>query len=150
MSNSVFALTDKVAVITGGGTGIGRAIAIEFARVGANIVVASRKIDNLERVAAEVRNLGRPALAVVTDVRKAEDVDVMVQKAVEEFGKIDILVNNHGASFASALEDMTPGGWDVVMNIDLRGVYLCSRAVGKVGGTAVTATYPFLTTMAIG
>jgi gluconate 5-dehydrogenase len=132
MSNSVFALTDKVAVITGGGTGIGRAIAIEFARVGANIVVASRKIENLGKVAAEVRTLGRRALAVVTDVRKAEDVDALVQKTVEEFGKIDILVNNHGASFACALEDMTPGGWDVVLNIDLRGVYLCSRAVGKV------------------
>jgi NAD(P)-dependent dehydrogenase (short-subunit alcohol dehydrogenase family) len=132
MSNSVFALTDKVAIITGGGTGIGRAIAIEFARAGADVVVASRKIENLEKVAGEVRALGRRALAVATDVRKPEDVDNMVKRTMEEFGRIDILVNNHGASFGCALEDMTPGGWDVVMNIDLRGVYLCSRAVGKV------------------
>ena len=132
MGNSVFALTDKVAIITGGGTGIGRSIAIEFARVGANVVLASRKIENLEKVAGEVRTLGRRALAIATDVRKPEDVDNMVKKTIDEFGRIDILVNNHGASFGCALEDMTPGGWDVVMNIDLRGVYLCSRAVGKV------------------
>ena len=132
MDNSVFALTDKVAIITGGGTGIGRSIAIEFARVGANVVLASRKIENLEKVAGEVRTLGKRALAIATDVRKPEDVDNMVKKTMEEFGKIDILVNNHGASFGCALEDMTPGGWDVVMNIDLRGVFLCSRAVGKV------------------
>jgi len=132
VQHSVFALTNKIAIVTGGGTGIGRAIAVEFARAGADVVVASRKIDNLEKVAAEIRGLGKRALAIATDVRKAEDVENMVGKTMEAFGRIDILVNNAGASFGCALEDMTPGGWDVVINIDLRGVFLCSRAVGKV------------------
>ena len=90
MDNSVFALTDKVAIITGGGTGIGRSIAIEFARVGANVVLASRKIENLEKVAGEVRTLGKRALAIATDVRKPEDVDNMVKKlVVRRRGKYD-------------------------------------------------------------
>jgi len=132
MTNSVFELKDKVAIVTGGGTGIGRGIAIEFAKVGADVVVASRKLENLEKVAGEVRALGRRSLAIATDVRKPEDVDNMVQKTMDEFGRIDILVNNAGASFNCPLEDMTPGGWDVIVGIDLRGVFLCSRGVGKV------------------
>lgn len=132
MTNSVFELKDKVAIVTGGGTGIGRGIAVEFAKVGADVVVASRKLENLEKVAGEVRALGRRSLAIVTDVRKPEDVDNMVQKTMDEFGRIDILVNNAGASFNCPLEDMTPGGWDAIVGIDLRGVFLCSRAVGKV------------------
>ena len=132
MPNSVFELKNRVAIVTGGGTGIGKAIALEFAKAGADIVIASRKLENLEKVASDIRALGRRSLAIATDVRKAEDVDNLVQKAVQQFGKIDILVNNAGASFACPAEDMTPGGWDVVINIDLRGVFLCSRAAGKV------------------
>lgn len=127
-----FELRDKVAIVTGGGTGIGKAIALEFARVGAHIVVASRKLPNLEKVASEVRALGRRSLAVACDVRKPEEVDAMVQKTVEEFGRIDILVNNAGASFRAPLEDISPNGWDAVVGINLKGVYLCSRAAGKV------------------
>ena len=132
MTNSPFDLKDKVAIVTGGGTGIGRSIAIEFARVGADVVVASRKLENLEKVVAEIRGLGRQAMAIATDVRKPEDVDNMVQKTMEQFGRIDILVNNAGASFRCPLEDMSPGGWDAVVGIDLKGVFLCSRAAGKV------------------
>jgi len=132
MTDSVFDLKDRVAIVTGGGTGIGHGIALEFAKVGADVVVASRKLENLEKVAAEVRDLGRRSLAIATDVRKPDDVDNMVQKTIEEFGRIDILVNNAGASFNCPLEDMTPGGWDVIVGIDLRGTFLCSRAVGKV------------------
>ena len=132
MTNSPFDLKDKVAIVTGGGTGIGRGIAIEFARVGADVVVASRNLENLEKVAAEIMSLGRRALAIATDVRKPEDVDNMVKRTLEEFGRVDILVNNAGAGFNCPLEDMSPGAWDVIMNIDLRGVFLCSRAAGKV------------------
>lgn len=132
MTNSPFDLKDKVAIVTGGGTGIGRSIAIEFARVGADVVVASRNLENLEKVAAEIMSLGRRALAIATDVRKPEDVDTMVKRTLEEFSRVDILVNNAGAGFNCPLEDMSPGAWDVIMNIDLRGVFLCSRAAGKV------------------
>jgi len=132
MTNSPFDLKDKVAIVTGGGTGIGRGIAIEFARVGADVVVASRNLENLEKVTAEIMSLGRRALAIATDVRKPEDVDTMVKRTLEEFGRVDILVNNAGAGFNCPLEDMSPGAWDVIMNIDLRGVFLCSRAAGKV------------------
>jgi len=132
MTNSPFDLKDKVAIVTGGGTGIGRSIAIEFARVGADVVVASRNLENLEKVAAEIKSLGRRALAIATDVRKPEDVDAMVERTLEEFSRVDILVNNAGAGFNCPPEDMSPGAWDVIMNIDLRGVFLCSRAAGKV------------------
>jgi len=132
MTNSPFDLKDKVAIVTGGGTGIGRGIAIEFARAGADVVVASRKLENLEKVAAEIKSLGRQTLAIATDVRKPEDVDSMVQKTMEQFGRIDILVNNAGASFRCPLEDMSAGGWDAVIGIDLKGVFLCSKAAGKV------------------
>ena len=132
MTNSPFDIKDKVAIVTGGGTGIGRSIAMEFARAGADVVVASRKLENLEKVAAEVRNLGRRVLAIATDVRNPDDVDNMVQKTMEQFGRIDILVNNAGASFRCPLEDMSPGGWDAVIGIDLKGVFMCSRAAGKV------------------
>ena len=129
---SQFDLTDKVAIITGGGTGIGRGIALEFAKAGADVVVASRKLPNLEKVADEIKALGRRSLALTTDVRIPEQVDSMVKQTVDTFGRIDILVNNAGASFVCPLEDMTPNGWDAVIGINLKGPYLCSRAVGKV------------------
>lgn len=131
MTGSIFELTDKVAIVTGGGTGIGRSIALEFAKSGAHVVVASRKLANLEGVASEIRGLGRRPLAVATDVRQQEEVENMVQTTLGEFGRIDILVNNAGASFGCALEEMSPGGWDAVVNINLKGVFLCSRAVAK-------------------
>ena len=126
-------LKDKIAIVTGGGTGIGRAIATEMAREGANVVVCSRK---MERVKSDVQDaisaLGRRCLAVTIDVRKPEDVDNMVKMAIDEFGRIDILVNNAGATFQSPFEDITPNGWDAIVGTNLKGTYLCCRAVGKV------------------
>jgi len=129
---SQFDLTDRVAIITGGGTGIGQGIALEFAKAGADIVLASRKIPNLEKVVGEIKALGRRALAIGTDVRIPEQVDSMVKQTVDAFGKIDILVNNAGASFVCPLEDITPNGWDAVIGVNLKGPYLCCRAAGKV------------------
>lgn len=129
---SLFDLKDRVAIITGGGTGIGKAMAIEFARAGAHIVVASRKIENLDKTVADVKALGREAIAIATDIRVPEQLNNMVKQTVDKFGKIDILVNNAGASFPVKVEDISPNGWNVVIAINLTGVFLCSVAAGKV------------------
>jgi NAD(P)-dependent dehydrogenase (short-subunit alcohol dehydrogenase family) len=129
---SIFELKNKVAIVTGGGTGIGASIAREFARVGAKVVVASRKLENLEKTVAEVKALGGEALAVVTDVRVPEQVNNMVKQTVDKFGRLDILVNNAGAGFPVKIEELSPNGWDVIINIDLRGVFLCTVAAAKV------------------
>jgi NAD(P)-dependent dehydrogenase (short-subunit alcohol dehydrogenase family) len=96
------------------------------------VVVGSRKLDNLEKVSGEIKALGRNSLAVATDVRIPEQVDNLVKQTVDNFGRIDILVNNAGASFVCPIEEMSPNGWDVVMGINLRGTFLCSKAAGKV------------------
>ena len=95
MGTSTFSLTDRVAIVTGGGTGIGRSIALEFAEFGADVVVSSRRLETLERVADEVRALGRRSLAVEADITRRTDVDNLVRRVMKEFGRIDILVNNH-------------------------------------------------------
>jgi NAD(P)-dependent dehydrogenase (short-subunit alcohol dehydrogenase family) len=129
---SVFDLSDKVAIVTGGGTGIGHGIALEFAMVGANVVVASRRPDVLEKVAAEIETMGRRSLAVQTDVIQVEQVENLVKQTLDKFGKIDILVNNAGGAAAWPLEKMSPRGWDIILSINLKGTFLCSQAVGKV------------------
>jgi NAD(P)-dependent dehydrogenase (short-subunit alcohol dehydrogenase family) len=126
------ALQDKIAIVTGGGTGIGRIIAREMAKVGAHIVVASRNPDHLNPAAEEIQQLGRQSLAVTVDVRVPEQVDNLARATMDKFGRIDILVNNHGALFQCAVEDLSPGGWNAIIGINLTGVFLCSRAVGKV------------------
>ena len=128
---SQFDLTDKVAIVTGGGTGIGRGIALEFAKAGADVVVGSRKQANLDSTAEDINVLGRQSLAVVTDVRMPEQVDDLIKQTVDRFGRIDILVNNAGGSFESPVEEMSPNGWDTIININLKGTFLCCRAAGK-------------------
>ncbi len=128
---SQFELKDKIAIVTGGGTGIGKAIALEFAKAGANVVVASRKQENLDKVAAEIKDLGRESLAIATDIRAPEQVDNMVKQTLDKFGRIDILVNNAGAGFPVAVEELSPNGWNVIIAINLTGTFLCASAVGK-------------------
>ena len=131
MGTPSLSLEGQVAIVTGGGTGIGRGIALEFAKAGADVVVGSRKLANLEKVAEEVRALGKHSLAVSVDITKKTEVDNMVQRVMDEFGVIDILVNNAGTIVRASLLEHSEEDWDRVLDTDLKGCYLCSRAVGK-------------------
>jgi NAD(P)-dependent dehydrogenase (short-subunit alcohol dehydrogenase family) len=124
-------LKDHVAVITGGGTGIGLAIAKRLGALGARIAIASRNSQNLEEGCAALREAGVDALAVQLDVRKPEQVDEMVERTVKHFGGLDILVNNAAGNFICRAEDLSPNGWNAVIGIVLNGTFYCSRAVGQ-------------------
>jgi len=129
MNLSVFALTNKVAVVTGSGRGIGKAIALSFADVGADLVVVARTAAEIEAAAVEIRDRGRRALAVSADIRSADQVRNMIERTVAEFGKIDILVNNAGGTFSVPFLQMSEGAWDAVLRENLKGVFLCTKAV---------------------
>jgi len=124
-------LNGQVAVVTGGGTGLGRAMALEFARLGASLVLASRQAEHLEPAAREIRERGGRALAVPTDVRQPEQVDRLVEETLREFGRVDILVNNAAGNFICRAEDLSPNGWRAVVDIVLNGTFFCSRAFGR-------------------
>ncbi len=124
-------LKGQVAVVTGGGTGIGLAIARRLGTLGARIVIASRQSENLEHGWHSLRESGIDALAVQLDVRKPEQVDEMVLRTVKHFGSLDILVNNAAGNFISRAEELSPNGWDAVIGIVLNGSFYCSRAVGQ-------------------
>jgi len=133
-----FALTDKVAIVTGPGSGIGRSTALAFAEAGAHIVAAgvniydSSKTDaELEVLAKEIEALDRKCLVVPTDVRFDEQVTNMVQKAHAEFGRIDILVNNAGGTFHTPFMDISEKGWDTIIRLNIKTAVLCCKAVGK-------------------
>ena len=121
----------KVAVVTGGGTGMGRAMALEFARLGAGVVVAGRRPEPLEEVAVAIREGGGRALAQPTDVRQPDQVDALFDAAVDELGRVDVLVNNAAGNFVVRAEDLSPNGWNSVIGIVLNGTFYCSRAVGR-------------------
>lgn len=123
-------LQGRVAIITGGGTGIGRAIAFEYARLGAKLVLASRNPEHLEPTAEELRSKGALALALPTDVRVPEQVDRLCEETTHQFGYIDILVNNAAGNFICAAEKLSANGWNAVVNIVLNGTFYCSRAAG--------------------
>ena len=144
-------LTDKVAIVTGAGSGIGRAIALRFAKEGANVVVADVDLEWANKVVDEIKTLNSRAIATKTDVKKSREVNQMVKAALDEFGKIDILVNNAGGT---ARERSTPFHecpeevWDFVIDTNLKGTLICTRAVlphmierrsGKILSTASVA-----------
>jgi len=132
MVSSQFSLEGKVALVTGGSRGIGKATAIGFARAGADVVVTSRKQPDLEVVADEIRSLGRKSLTVVTHVGRTDQLQPLVDKVIDEFGKIDILVNNAGTSpvMSPALE-LEERAWDSIMNLNLKGLFFLSQAVAR-------------------
>lgn len=132
MDVSQFSLEGQVALITGGSRGIGEATAMAFARAGADVAVTSRKLPDLERVANEVKKLGRKSLAMETHVGRMDQLQPLVDRVVAEFGRIDILVNNAGTSFYVSALEMTPEGWDAVMNLDLKGLFFLGQACARV------------------
>jgi len=133
MDLSQFSLAGKVALVTGASRGIGKATSIEFARAGADVVVTSRKLPDLELVADEIKALGKRAMAVAAHVGRMEQIDALVKQVEEEFGKIDILVNNAGTSVVwTPVLDVEERAWDAIMNLNMKGLFFLSQAVARV------------------
>jgi len=127
----VRALTGRVAVVTGGGRGLGRAIALALAEAGADVTVAARSAEEIRRVAGEVEGRGRRSLAVPTDITDEEAVERLLGRTVDELGGLDILVNNSGVVHMAPLLETSPEDWDRVVATNLRGTFLCMRTAGR-------------------
>ena len=128
---SMFSVKGETAIVTGGGQGIGREIALGLAEAGADVVVLQRRLEIAEKTAADIRKLGRESLALKVDVSDPSDVEDMVRIVKDKFGKIDILVNNAGVAGWFRAEEMSIEEWDRMMGINLTGVFLNCRCVGK-------------------
>ena len=122
-------LVNKVAIVTGAGRGIGKAIAIALAREGANIIAIDVDIQTAEEVAREIKSLDRQALAIQVDVSDSKEVNQMVQSVLEKFKRVDILVNNAAIIKRGSIEDLTEEDWDRVMDVNLKGAFNCVKAV---------------------
>jgi 3-oxoacyl-[acyl-carrier protein] reductase len=153
-------LKDRIAIVTGGGQGIGRAICLALAKEGCDLVIGDINIQTAEKVAEEIKSLHRRSLAVKVDVCDSRQVNQMVKTTLKEFGRVDILVNNAGIAYQGTIEDMKEEDWNKVIDVNLKGTFLCSKAViksmkrqrlgkiinmasfsGKIGGLTVGANY---------
>ncbi len=117
--------------VTGGGTGLGKAIATEFARLGANLVIASRKPEHLEAGQAAIEEIGAEVLVVGCDIRQADQIAEAFDAATERFGLPDVLINNAAANFPVPAEDMSPNAWRTVVDITLNGTFFCAREFAR-------------------
>jgi len=126
-----FDLTGKVAIVTGGTKGIGYSIAVSLAKFGADVVVASRTAADCARVAEEIKTLGVRSMGIPTDVTDTAQIDALVAKTVEEFGKLDIMVCNAGGAVTAKAIDITPEQWDKVLDLDLKAVFFCATAAAR-------------------
>ncbi len=128
-----FSLKDKVALVTGASRGIGEATAKGLARAGADLAIVSRKLPDLEKVGEEIKKMGRKCLPAQAHLGKLEEINQLVKRVLEEFGKIDILVNNAATNptMAQAI-DVDERAWDSIMNLNLKGLFFLSQAVGRV------------------
>jgi NAD(P)-dependent dehydrogenase (short-subunit alcohol dehydrogenase family) len=121
----------RVVLVTGGGTGLGKAIALEFARLGASVAVASRKQEHLDAGRAALAELGRPTTAVTCDIRDPDSIAAAFDAVEAELGLPDVLVNNAAANFPVPAEDMSPNAWRTVVDITLNGTFFCSREFAR-------------------
>jgi NAD(P)-dependent dehydrogenase (short-subunit alcohol dehydrogenase family) len=131
MSLGKFSVEGKVTIVTGGGTGVGAGIAREFALAGAPTLIASRKADNLAQVRDQIRAEGGTCEFQVCDVRDCAAVDEMVAAAVRHFGRLDVMINNHGASLKVPSLELSPNAWKAIVAVNLDGVFFCSRAAAR-------------------
>jgi NAD(P)-dependent dehydrogenase (short-subunit alcohol dehydrogenase family) len=122
-------LEGQAAIVTGAGRGIGRAIALELAELGADVAVAELDAEGAERTAEEVRALGRRAVAIPTDVTRQADLDAMTSQTLEQFGRIDVLVNNAGIYRAAPALEIDEAHWDAIMGINTKALFFASRTV---------------------
>jgi NAD(P)-dependent dehydrogenase (short-subunit alcohol dehydrogenase family) len=134
MSLPSLSLKGQVAIVTGGRQGIGKAIALTFGEAGADIVVCDNVIEDgrLASVAKEIQNLGRRCLGIQTDVSRKVDVDNLIQRVMDEFGHIDIMVNNAGIVNSNSILEQNESIWDAIMDVNLKGTYLFCLAVSKI------------------
>jgi dehydrogenase/reductase SDR family member 4 len=132
MADSQFRLDGRVALVTGGSRGIGRAAALGLAQAGADVAVAARKPEDLEQVAGEIRALGRRALAVPAHLGRREDIDRLFQAVAEAFGRLDVLVNNAATNpVFGPLADMDEAAWDRIMTLNVKGYLLASQRAAR-------------------
>jgi NAD(P)-dependent dehydrogenase (short-subunit alcohol dehydrogenase family) len=128
-----FSLEGKVALVTGASRGIGQAIALGLARAGADVALASRKLPELENVADEIRKLGKKSLAVASHIGRMDEIGNLVSKVKDEFGRIDILVNNAATNpTMDAAIDIEERAWDAIMNLNLKGLFFLSQSVARI------------------
>ncbi|PTH93296.1 2,4-dienoyl-CoA reductase [Staphylococcus xylosus] len=124
-------MRDKVIIVTGGSSGMGKAMATKFAEEGANVVITGRSLERLEAAKAEMEKFEGQVLCIDMDVRDPERVQYTVDKTIETYGKIDVLVNNAAGNFLCPAEDLSLNGWNSVIDIVLNGTWYCTQAVGK-------------------
>ena len=127
-------LRGKVAIVTGGSRGIGRAIALGLAECGAKLVLAARTQEELENVVGEIKGNGGVAMRVVTDLMVSDQIHALVEATMKTYGRVDILINNAARSFLRPLMDLREDGWDKIFDVNCKAVFLLSRAAAKIMG----------------
>lgn len=128
----LFSLKGQVAIVTGGGRGIGQFIATGLAEAGAHLVIGSRKLAKLEATAAQLRSQGYKVVCVQCDMEKPADIDTLVEQTMKEFGRIDILVNNAGVTWGAPTFEYPLDKWDRIMNVNVRGLWILTQKVGNI------------------
>lgn len=125
-------LNNQIAIVTGGGQGIGEAISIHLAKQGKDVVVSDINLDSARKTAAKIKALGCQSLAIKADVSNSRDIEKMVDLTKEKFGRIDILVNNAGIVIVKPIVELEEEEWDRLIDVDLKGVFLCSKMVARI------------------